>query len=104
MRFAAYFLATVLMLTALSAQESQRRIVNSVQPVYPDLARQVHVEGNVKLEVVVGPDGRVKKMNVLGGSPLLVQAAQDAIQKWRWESKSEQTIESVQVNFHTAGQ
>src|SRR5579872_6583081 len=101
MRSAACLLAMALIFnSAISAQESQRRIVNNVSPIYPELARQAHIEGNVKLEVTVGPDGRVKKVSVLGGSPLLVQSAQDAIQKWRWEPKSEPTTETIHINFH----
>lgn len=80
--------------------ENQRKVVHQVPPAYPSLAQQMNIEGTVRLEVTVAPNGVVKKINVLGGSPILVQAAQSAIVGWKWEPRAEQTTESVQINFH----
>jgi len=58
------------------------------------------IKGSVKLEVVVQPDGSVKSMNATGGHPLLVEAAQDAIRRWRWQPASHESVESVEVRFN----
>lgn len=58
------------------------------------------IKGSVKLEVVVESDGRVKSMDTKGGHPLLVQAAQDAIRQWKWQSTSHETLESIEVRFN----
>jgi protein TonB len=55
-----------------------------VQPVYPEIARQGRVEGVVKLECVVAPDGRVTDVRVLQSVPLLDQAAIDAVRQWEY--------------------
>ena len=79
--------------------ESKRRIVNRVVPAYPDLARRMNVKGIVKLEALVASNGSVKSLELKGGHPLLSQAAQNAILKWRWEPASHETREPVEVRF-----
>jgi TonB family protein len=79
--------------------ESKRKIVNRVVPTYPDLARRMTVRGIVKLEAVVASNGNVKSLELKGGHPLLSQAAQSAILKWRWEPASHETREPVEVRF-----
>jgi TonB family protein len=54
-------------------------------PVYPTLARQQGVQGDVVLHVIVGTDGAVKNISVLSGDPLLIQAAMDAVKQWKYE-------------------
>jgi TonB family protein len=56
-----------------------------VRPTYPALARQTHVEGRVSLNCLVGTDGLVAKIKVTKGHPLLIQAATDAVSKWRFK-------------------
>jgi TonB family protein len=60
------------------------RIVRQVTPVYPAWAQTQRIEGAVVLEVVIGEDGTVSQVTVLSGPPLLANAAQRAIQQWRY--------------------
>jgi TonB family protein len=53
----------------------------------------------VKLEVVVRPNGSVKSTRTLGGSPALIEAATDAVRKWKFEAAQEETTEIVQLMF-----
>lgn len=62
----------------------QARLVKKVEPVYPEVARRSRVHGSVMLQVVVGPDGRVETLKVLGGHPLLTKAALDAVSQWEY--------------------
>jgi len=64
--------------------EVRRKVLNKLTPVYPELARRARLSGTVKVEAVVSPEGKVKATHVLGGSPVLAQAACDAIGNWRW--------------------
>ena len=59
--------------------------VRIVQPTYPALARQTHVEGRVPLDCFIGIDGQVKKIEVKKGHPLLIQAATDAVFRWKFK-------------------
>ena len=73
--------------------------VVKVSPVYPELARRMSISGVVKVQVVVAPNGSVKSTKVVGGHPLLVNAATDAIKKWRFEAASEETTGIVEFKF-----
>ena len=59
-------------------------LVTRIQPVYPVLAKQIHLEGTVLIRAVIATDGRVESAEVLNGNPLLVRAALDAIVQWRY--------------------
>jgi TonB family protein len=80
--------------------ESSRKIVSRVMPVYPDMARQFNVKGSVKLSAVVTSDGTVKSLSVKGGHPLLVDAAETAIRRWKYAPASHETTELIEVNFN----
>jgi protein TonB len=55
-----------------------------VRPFYPEIARAAKVEGLVIIEASIGPDGTVKDARVLRSSPLLDQAALDAVRQWEF--------------------
>jgi TonB family protein len=78
---------------------SDRKIAARVAPVYPDLAKKMHIHGVVKVEAIVRPNGSVKSTRVLGGNPVLVESAQDAVGKWKFEPGQSETTEIVQLSF-----
>jgi protein TonB len=61
--------------------KAPRRLVN-VAPVYPSIAQQSRVEGEVVIEAVIGEDGRVRDARVTSGRPLLNDAALTAVRQW----------------------
>jgi TonB family protein len=81
--------------------EAQRKVLSQVAPAYPELARRTNVHGVVKLMVVVAPDGKVTSTAVVGGNPVLAQAAVDAVRKWRYEAAPQQTHRVVELRFDT---
>ena len=85
--------------SAPASQSSDRKVVQRVTPDYPELARRMQIKGVVKVEVVVRPNGTVKSTRVLGGSPVLVDAAVAAVGKWKFEIAQAETTEIVQVLF-----
>lgn len=78
---------------------SKRRIVEQMVPIYPELARNIALEGTVKLDALVAPDGSVKNIVVKGGPPVLVEAAISAVRRWRWETAAHESHELVEVRF-----
>jgi TonB family protein len=82
-----------------SPSTSERKVTARVAPVYPELARRMRLQGTVKIEAVVKPNGTVKSTRVLGGNPVLVDAAAEAVNKWKFESGPSETAEIVQVTF-----
>jgi TonB family protein len=79
--------------------ESGRRVVSKVVPQYPGIARSMKIQGTVRADVVVAPNGKVTSIEVKGGHPLLAQAAQEALRQWKWEAASHETHESVELRF-----
>jgi TonB family protein len=83
------------------AQDSSggRKVKSRVEPVYPEIARKMGITGNVKLQLVVSPNGVVKETKVIGGHPILVNAAVDAVKKWRFETASAESTGTVEFRF-----
>jgi protein TonB len=58
--------------------------VKNVFPVYPQIAQAARVEGKVVIEATIGTDGTVQQARVVSGTPLLNDAALDAVRQWRY--------------------
>ena len=93
-------LIAVLFSPAGSAQnELARKVKTKVPPSYPELARRMNIRGTVKLLVVVSPNGAVKDSRAVGGNPILVNSAQDAVRRWRFEPAQEESTGVVEFRF-----
>jgi protein TonB len=55
-----------------------------VEPRYPPLAIQIHLQGSVQLHAIISREGRITSLEVLSGHALFVQAALDAVRQWRY--------------------
>jgi TonB family protein len=82
-----------------TTDEGKRKVKLKVSPAYPELARRMNVNGKVKIEVVITPDGHVRSTKVVGGHPLLVQACQEAVKEWKFVPSSEETTQVVEFEF-----
>ncbi len=82
-----------------SDSEIVRRAKTKVPPVYPDLARKMNITGVVKVQVVVAPNGTVKDAKVVGGHPVLANAALEAVKKWRFEPAAVESTGVVDFKF-----
>jgi TonB family protein len=85
---------------AQESSEGQRKVVTRVVPQYPEIARQMQIQGTVRIGVVVNPAGKMKAAQVIGGHPILVKAALEAINKWKWASGQQETKELIELDFH----
>ncbi len=59
-------------------------VVNSPDPVYPVLAKQAKIQGDVLLNAIIDADGNVVEMKVVSGHALLVPAALSAVSRWKY--------------------
>jgi protein TonB len=92
----------------VSSGVEQGNLLSNVQPQYPPLARQAHIQGTVVLVAVIGKDGLVHNLQVKSGPPLLAQAAVSAVKQWRYRpySLNGEPVEvetQINVNFTLAG-
>jgi TonB family protein len=78
-----------------------REIVRRVAPTYPDLARRLQISGVVKLRATVAPNGSVKLIEPVGGNPVLMKAAQEAVGSWKYAPAPDETRELIELRFNT---
>ena len=76
-----------------------RKIKSQVAPAYPDLARRMSITGVVKIQVRVDKNGIVKDTKVIGGHPVLANAAMDAVKRWKYEPASDETTGIVEFRL-----
>lgn len=69
----------------IQSANAEQNLVKRVSPIYPSIAKLVHVQGDVHLEVVISKDGAVSSVKVLSGDPMLVQAAVEAVKQWQFK-------------------
>lgn len=68
----------------LQAQVAPPRLIHSVEPIYPPMARTMRIAGTVRLAVAIDDDGTVAAIKLISGHPLLVQAAMDVVAQRRY--------------------
>jgi TonB family protein len=64
------------------------RMISSVPPVYPALARSQHISGDVRIDALIDAKGRVTTMKVVSGPSTLHQAAMEALKQWKYQAAS----------------
>jgi protein TonB len=79
------------------------KLLRRVEPAYPPLAMQTRVQGTVIVDAVIDEHGDVTEVKVVSGPPLLIQAALDAVRRWKYEPTylNEQPV-PVQLNVTVA--
>jgi protein TonB len=58
--------------------------IHDAQPQYPQKAREQGIQGDVLLQATIGTKGKLTNLRIVQGDPILVQAAVDAVKKWRY--------------------
>jgi periplasmic protein TonB len=83
-------------------------LIYRVQPVYPPLARSARIQGTVELRAIISRTGTIEDLRVIGGHPMLVGAAMDAVRQWRYRpyilnGEPVEVETRVTVNFLLSG-
>lgn len=87
----------------LSPQTAQSVSV-SVPPDYPLLARQMKVQGAVRLQALISREGTIQELQILSGPSILATAAREAVRQWHFKPyiQNGQPVETqarITVNF-----
>ena len=80
-------------------EEVTRKIKSKVAPTYPELARRMSISGAVRVQVTIAPNGAIKDAKLLGGHPVLANAALDALKKWHFEAGPAESTGIVVFHF-----
>ena len=82
----------------------QNLLIRKVNPVYPPLARQAHIQGTVILKIVINKSGNVQSLQLVKGHPMLAPAAFEAVRQWKYQpylsnGEAVEVETNMQVNF-----
>jgi TonB family protein len=77
----------------------ERRIINRIEPEYPETLKRLFIGGIVRIQVTVNPNGKVESTELLGGSPILGQSAIKAVKQWKYASSASTDKLVVQLEF-----
>jgi periplasmic protein TonB len=80
------------------------KLIRRIIPTYPPLAVRARIQGTVHLVGIVDRDGTIQKLQVLGGHPLLVEAALAAVRQWAYQptllnGEPVQVVAPIDVTF-----
>jgi TonB family protein len=79
--------------------EISRKAKSRVAPVYPEVAKKMSISGVVRIQVTVAANGSIKDARLVGGHPMLANAALDAVRKWRYEAAPAESTGIVVFRF-----
>jgi TonB family protein len=71
---------------------TERKLMLWVKPVYPETLKQLNIGGTVRLRVSISAQGKVEEVRLLGGNPILGEAAMIAVMKWVYATGKSQSI------------
>lgn len=80
------------------------KLIQRVEPSYPELAKRARIQGIVLLQVTVGEEGNVTDLKIIRGHPLLNDEAAKAVRQWKYSptllnGEPVPVIATVTVNF-----
>jgi TonB family protein len=81
------------------AADQERKVVRSQEPEYPPIAARMNLHGTVKLKIWISPDGTVRRLEYIGGHPVLAESALKAVKAWKYEASSRESTAMVEVKF-----
>lgn len=88
----------------VSSGVAQGLLVSKVNPIYPDEAREKHIQGVVLLQATINKEGNVANLQLISGDPLLAPAAIEAVKQWTYRpyllnGTPVEVNTQIQVNF-----
>jgi TonB family protein len=91
-------------LITVSPDAMAANLLSSQNPAYPGAARLAHQEGTVVVQAVISKEGKVDRVHVVRGHPLLRRAAANAVRTWRYKpyllnGQPVEVATTITVNF-----
>ena len=87
--------------TAQAPARDARKVVQRVDPEYPDFFRSGHFEGRVVAAATVLPNGSVSHVEIKSGNPMFAEFVSKALMKWKYAPAPTQTVEEINFHFST---
>ena len=78
---------------------AERKVITRVEPKYPPTLERLYIGGIVRLQVEIAANGAVESAQLLGGNPILGQAAIAAVKQWKYAPASHKTQQVEKLEF-----
>ena len=87
---------------ALHAQTDshERKLIYRVEPEYPPDLKRIRVGGYVRVDATISSNGAVEDATIMGGNPILAEAAVKAVRKWKYEPMGSRTKIKLILHFN----
>ena len=79
--------------------QTERKVTHREEPDYPGLAKKMNLHGTVKLKIWISPDGTVRRLEYVGGHPVLAESALKAVKGWHYEAATKESNTIVGLKF-----
>jgi len=77
----------------------ERKVLTRVEPKYPVTLERLYIGGVVRLQVDIAANGTVEGAQLLGGNPILGQAAIAAVKQWKYAPGTHKTQQVERLEF-----
>lgn len=92
-------LCLLLCLQASQGADQDRKLLTRNEPEYPTIAQKMNLHGAVKIKLWIGSDGKVNRVEYIGGHPLLAESALKAVKSWRYDASPKESTTTVELKF-----
>lgn len=99
LRWSSRLMLLMVLVPCIAAFAEGRHVDKRVAPVYPELARRMHITGSVRVAASVATDGSVTDVKAQSGNQMLLSAAEEAVRKWKFAQADAASSEMVEVTF-----
>ena len=98
--FAKTLLCMVLLAGTIGgADQAERKLLYRQLPEYPLIAAQMNLHGTVRLKIWISSDGSIRRVEYIGGHPLLAEYAVKAVKNWQYEPGAKESTLQVEIKF-----
>jgi TonB family protein len=87
------------LVVATTGSGVQRKLISRIEPEYPETLDRLNIGGTVRLQITIAAKGNVEKVELLGGNPILAEAAIPAVRQWVYSPGSGRTTTEVIIPF-----
>jgi len=92
-------LALIAFIGATALPASERTVRQRAMPMYPEIAKRMHIFGLVKIEATVDAEGKVTAVKTVEGNKILSIPAEEAVKKMKFATGTGETTEVVDIDF-----
>src|SRR5512142_1209656 len=86
-------------ISSYAADPADRKVVHQQEAEYPAIAAKNNLHGTVKLKIWISADGTVRRLDYIGGHPLLAESALKAVKAWKYQPASSESTAQVEIKF-----